>query len=414
VIALVPVLLALIAARGDAQPVSARAPESALRPADQIRALETKIADMPAQSINLTAAARVPASEPLPVPPVTPGAVVPGGSKFKNGEARYIALFPNDEQNLSAYVRSERQLPDTALLFKGAVRALAADDQVVTLKALAFVRAPLRFNARKDQFEGPVSVGLVAVSEGATPRLAAPVPFRVEGELTATPATLMVDHVGPPYAEIVVATPALSAPMDVRVLSAAAPEAVSVSVSALPALRLVARPGSVQGLGLQSADLTFEIVGPRRGGKADVQLAASLGKLSETSFRFLAGHARAQLRSQRVGTARVSATAPGLEPVKLEIEFAFPWLLLTAGLIGGLAGAFIQRGFLLGRNEALASILLGGVAVLLYVWALAEAPLELPMPVGELLVFALATLGTYHGLRLYTYFTEDARARRAS
>lgn len=403
VIALAPVLLALIAARGAAQPT-----------ADQIRALEVKIGDTPAQSIDLTAAARAPANQPMPVPAITPGAVVPGGSKFKNGEARFIALFPSDEQNLTTFVRSERQLPETAELFKGAVRALAADDQVVTLKALAFVRAPLRFNARRDQFEGPVSVGLAAVSEGATPKLATPVPFRVEGEVTATPATLLVDHIGPPYAEIVVATPALSAPMDVRVVSAAAPEPVGVSVSALPALRLVARPGSIQGLGLQSADLTFEIVGPRQGGKADVQLTSNLGKLSETSFRFLAGHARAQLRSQRVGIARVSAKASGLEPVKLEIEFVFPWLLLTAGLVGGLAGAFIQRGFLLGRNEALASILLGGIAVLLYVWVMAGAPLELPMPVGELLIFVLATLGTYHGLRLYTHFTEDARARRAS
>lgn len=379
-----------------------------------MRALETKIGDTPAQSVDLAAAARAPATEPLPVPAVTPTAVVPGASKFRSGEARFIALLPNDEQTLESFVRSARQLPAGAQLFKGALRALAADDQVVTLKALAFARGPLRFDARKDQFEGPVSVGLVALSEGGTSKLATPVPFRVAGDLTTTPTTLLVDHVGPPYGEIAVATPALSAPMDVQVSSAAAPEPVSVTLSSQPALRLVARPASIQGLGLQSADLTFEIVGPRRGGNADVQLAASLGTLSETSFRFLAGHARAQLRSQRVGAATVTATAPGLDPVKLEIDFAFPWLLLVAGLVGGLSGAFIQRGFGMGRNEALASILLGGVAVLLYVWAMAEAPLELPMPVGEVLLFVLATLGTYNGLRLYTYLTEDARARRAS
>jgi hypothetical protein len=396
-------LLALIAAPGAALPTP-----------DQVRALETKIGDTPAQSIDLKAAARAPASAPLPTPALAPGSVVPGASKFKNNEARYIALFPSDEQNLSDFVRAERQLPDGAQLFKGALRALAGDDQVITLKALAFARGPLRFNAKKDQFEGPLSVGVVAVSEGATPKLAAPIPFRVTGDVSSVPGTLLVDHVGPPYAEIVVATHALSAPMEVRVVSAASPEPVGVTVSSLPALRLVARPASILGLGLQSADLTFEIVGPRQGGKADVQLSSSLGTLSETSFRFLAGHARAELRSQRVGAASVMATAPGLEPVKLEIEFAFPWLLLAAGVIGGLAGAFIQRGFLLGRNEALASILLGGLSVLLYVWAMAEAPLELPVPVGELLMFVLATLGAYHGLRLYTYLTEDARARRAS
>jgi hypothetical protein len=400
--ALAQALLLLLAARGAAQPTQ-----------DQVRALETKIADTPAQSVNLEVAARVAASEPLPAPAVSPGSVVPGGSKFKSGEARYIALFPNDEQSISDFLRNERQLPAGAQLFKGALRALAADEQVVTLKALAFVREPLRFNARKDLFEGPVSVGLVAVSEGGTSKLAAPVPFRVAGELSSTPATLLVDHVGPPFAEVTVSTPALSTPMEVQVHSCAAPEPVSVTLSSLPALRLVARPGSITGLGLQSADLSFEIVGPRQGGKAEVQLSASLGTLSEASFRFLAGHARAQLRSQRVGTTTVTATAPGLDPVKLSIEFVFPWLLLIAGLAGGFSGAFIERGFLLARNEALASILLGGLSVLVYIWAMAEAPLELPRPVGEILLFVLAALGAYNGLRLYAYLTEDARTRRA-
>jgi hypothetical protein len=392
------VMLALVAAPVAAEPAP-----------DQVRALDAKIGDTPAQSINLRAAGRVAAGERMPLPAHVPGAVVPGASKFKDDEARFIALFPSDEQSLVDFVRAQRELPDEAQLLRGVFRTLATGEQVVTLKALAFARGPLHFNARRDRFEGRVGVGLVAITEGAPVKLATPVPFRVLGQVSSTPARFLVDHVGPPYGEIEVATPALSSTLDVQVVSAATPDGVTLSLSALPALRMVTRPARIQGLGLASADLTFEVVGPRKGAN-EVRLSASLGQLSGTSFRLLAGHARATLRSQRVGTAAVTLTAPGLEPAKLDVEFAFPWELLVAALLGGLVGTLAQRGFEIGRNEALTAVLLGGLTAILYVWSMEQLPLELPAPVGEILVSLLATMATYYGTKLYMRIA-SSRAR---
>jgi hypothetical protein len=385
------VVLALIVTRGAAQSTP-----------EPVRALEAKICQTPAQSIDLTAAAREAATGRVPVP--VPDSVVPAATRFKAGEARFIALYPTDEQTLSDFVRTQHQLPaPSARLFRGAFRMLTAGDQAVTLKAVAFVREPLLFNARADRFEGHVSVGVVTVLDGPAPKLAAPIPFQLLGAVSSKPA--MVDHVGPPYLEIAVATPALTCPMDVQVVSAVTPEAVTVSLSAVPTVRLLARPTWIQGFGLESATLSFELVGPRQGVGGDVQLSSTLGRLSGTSFQLLSGHASAQLRSQHAGTAVVTVAGPGLTPVKLEIEFAFPWALLLAALTGGLAGSFMFRRLKLTRVEALASTLLGVLVGVLYVWGMERVPLELPAPVGEILIAVLAALATYHSTKLYARFT---------
>jgi hypothetical protein len=377
----------------------------------QVSALEAKIAETPAQSIDLAAAARAAASGALPLPPAVPGSVVPGASKFKLGEARFIALFPNDERALVDFVRAERQLGGANVrLFRGAVRALAADEQPVTLKAVAFTGDALRFNAAHDQFEGQLSVGLVGIGDGRPTKLATAVPFQVRGAVVAvhavrdapgTPATLLVDHVGPPYAQIAIATPALACPLEVQVISAVVPEGVSLSVAGEPAVRLIARPTAIQGLGLQSADLTFELVGPRGAAAQSVQLGASLGKLEATSFRMGAGHVRTRLRSQRLGTATVTASAPGAQPVRLQIEFLFPWALLLGALAGSLIGGLLFYRMRFTRYQALASALLGLLMAALYAWSMEQAPIELPAPVGEILVFVLSIVGAYYAAKLY-------------
>jgi hypothetical protein len=382
------IILALLTARADAQPT-----------AEQVRALEAKICTTPAQSIDLSTAARSAATGSVPMP--VPGIVLPAAEKLKPGEARFVALSVDDEQVLSDFAKTQQPPGVEASLFRGAFRTLSADQLPVTLKAVAFARAPLRFNAHEDRFEGRVSVGVVSCSEGTASKLAAAIPFQLLGEVGATPATFAVDHIGAPYGEIEVTTPALSCPIEVQVVSAVAPAAVSLSLTALPALRVRARPTRIRGFGLASAELIFELVGPRHGLTGDARLSTTLGRLSGSSFQLLSGHARAELRSRRIGLATLTVAGPGLDPGNVEIEFAFPWALLLAALAGGLVGAVLRRRLQLTRGEAVASTLLGLLAGVLYVWGMQQVELELPVPAGEIAVFVLAALGAYHGTRLY-------------
>ncbi len=388
-LALVQALWVVSLARATAQPT----PEVLLE-------LESKIALTPAQPIDLANAASVAAAGQVSSP--VPGTVLPASTKIKPGEARFVALSHDDDDRLAAFAMNAPQTP--MRVFRGAIRTLAADEQAVTLKAVAIAQGPLRFNPKSDLFEGRVSVGLVSLTPNVPTKLAAPVVFQVLGGVSARPPSLKVDHIAPPYDDIEVMTKAPTRPVEVKLVSGVTPEGVSLSLAAAPAIRVRAKPAQIQGWGIEVADLSVEILGPRNGVASQLRLSSTRGPLTDRVLAIPSGVGSTKLRSQGTGLAAVSVSGPGLAEGKLEIEFAIPWHFMLAALVGGLLGAFIRQLWGTRWRDLIVAVLVAALAATLYVQGVNAFGLAFSATTSEIVTFVVAALGAYGGADLLERF----------
>ncbi len=377
-------------ARASAQP----APEL-------IQQLEAKIAQTPALPIDLANAVSAAAAGQIATP--VAGAVVPASSKLKPGEARFVALSREDDASLAGFVLNAPEAP--IRIFRGAIRTITADTQPVTLKAVALARGPMQFNAQSGRFEGHLGIGLIAITPGGATKLAAPIVFQVLGDITAIPPNSQVDHVAPPYEDVLVTSAPPARAIEVKVVSGVAPENVSLTFPVTPAIRVRAKPARIQGWGIEVADVSVEILGPREGVRA-LQLSSSRGRLAETALQIPTGVASVQLRSAGTGLATVSASGPGLAESRLEMEFAIPWRFMLAALLGGLLGAVVRQRLQTRWPELVVAVLGGALAALLYARGVAAFGLAWSATTGEIVTLVLAALAAYGGAELLV------RARR--
>jgi hypothetical protein len=324
------------------------------------------------------------------------------------GDTRLIKLDTEAEKNTRDIVKLSipTALRADAAVFEGVVQTTDAEAKELILKAVAFPRAPLRRNPATGRFEGGISVGVIEVDGSGTRTLAAPVAFQVLGPVATTPDTVSIGQTAPPYRDIQVAADAPDSELRVTVVSNVAPAGEELVLKVRTSLGVTVTPPRIQGWGLETADVLVSAQAADAARDNTIQLSSTMGRLSATEAALdKGGNAKVSIRSESVGTGKVSVRGGGLDGGSVDVEYVFPWRFLGAALVGGIVGGLLRKRSRSRSTGAFAksmgiAVLSAAVVVALYVLGINLVGFALPAHGGEVLVFVVAALGALYGTKL--------------
>jgi hypothetical protein len=351
---------------------------------------------------------------PAPVTPVEPAPAeaptVEVAKPLKLGDLRYIKLEQNDEKQSADMVKQSLPLTfrDKAAVFQGVVQTVDKNEQELILKAVAFPGMPLRRNAATGKFEGGVSVGVIEVGGGQTRALSAPIAFQVIGEVATEPDMVSVPQTAPPYRMIKIVADTPEPEVKVTVVSNVAPAGEELILKVRPSLALKVTPSSIQGWGLETAEVLVSAQSLKADHDRTVQLSSTLGRLSaNTTALDAGGMAQVTVRSESTGSGQITVGAAGLDGATTTVAYVFPWRFLGAALVGGVVGGLLRKRSRSRSTGAFAksmgiAVLAAAVVVALYVLGINLVGFALPTHGGEVLVFVVAALGALYGTKLLT------------
>ncbi len=303
--------------------------------------------------------------------------------------------------------------PGTVAVFQGAVQIAPAGQPVLTLKAIAAVDSPMRFDPARKTFDGSIQVGFVEIgTDGEQRPLGGHFAFQVQGPVTSDPPIVEPKSTAPPFDVIHVSSDDPGAEVDLVVRSSVNPDGAQLAIPvARPGLEVSISPSRIQGWGLQVADVSVHSTSSSQAAHgASVQLSTNLGLVEPLNVTLDdSGNGAATIRSVSSGTATVTAEG-ALFGGKSEarVDFARPWSFITAASLGGLAGGILRRGtrWTGGAKRAalelLVAVLCGWVVFGLFALGVNVLSVRLPQQGGEVLAFVVAALGALGGTRLLT------------
>ncbi len=192
-------------------------------------------------------------------------------------------------------------------------------------------------------------------------------------------------------------------PAEVKVQVRAADRGLELNVPVhRPRATVDVNPRTIQGFGLESAQVNIRTEGlPNPNGRS-VRLRTSSGRLEPATLTLNEnGVAHAELRSAGFGPVSVEVSVFQLSPDRSEIEFVWPWRFLGFALLGGVLGSAIQwLRAPSGRRRvnwkpALAGVLTGLLAAAAAAVGINLLSIDLPSLGGESLALVIAALGAW-------------------
>lgn len=274
-----------------------------------------------------------------------------------------------------------------------------------------------RFDPNLDAFVGNLFIGL---QDELKPQQASPLARAVRMLVTATadsvgPASVLINHTNLPFlpVEIIVRRPEETVSVRLRPEFDSTGMELAVPVRR-PSLHIEVSPPTIQGFGLETADVTVSAQGAAINGPITVRLSSS-GARPEPPILTLegSGTATTTIRSRGLGSAELTASSDILQSAAAEVNFQAPWGFAIAAIAGGLLGGFLR--FLmpligttkkLRPRELALQVALGSLAGILtasaYAVGLNFLDLSPSAVVGEALVFTIAALGALAGSTLFS------------
>lgn len=287
------------------------------------------------------------------------------------------------------------------------------DSDVAYLRPAFLAQGQLRYDVHSQYFRGAISVGLEdTVQRTVQRKLAGGIHFQFGGTDvdSVSPGGIDVDHTNLPLAAIAVLVRNPADSVQLRIITAADVNGTNVWLRAVPALDFGRLHPDAQGFGLERIPTAVSILGTRRTTPIKVKLTADHGTIEPQVIMLGSGRDTTVLwNTGRLGIATIQATADeiGADIGYASVNFAFPFIFLTAAVLGGAAGAALKQlgggggGKSMGRVLA-TGILAGVVAAAIYC-AIDVSILPIPVNVpffNEGAVFALAALAGLLGIRL--------------
>lgn len=265
-------------------------------------------------------------------------------------------------------------------------------------------------------FTGLIHVGLQDLGDPtAAYELPQPISLLVSARADeVSPRQLTIGHTNLPFADVTIRAQDPADPLEIAVRASGTDDRATVSLPVVrPRLEVSVERPRIQGFGLETSPLTVRAVGLRDPAGRIVTLTTGaetgpVGSLDAMQVRLdEQGVGGTTLRSASVGRSTVAASSPPLAPASLPVHFVWPVPFLLAAVLGGLAGAFLGRrppaqdGKRHGLPYTLGvGALTGIVAVVLYAVGVNVLPVQPVATAGEALVFAIAAVAGYVGLRL--------------
>jgi hypothetical protein len=272
----------------------------------------------------------------------------------------------------------------------------------VEFEAVLMVMNALRFRESSRRFEADLVVGL---RNPAAPK---------DRSILSEPVKLFVSASGDEVAPGEIEIGRLGDPRVVKIssLSPAAPYKVSaktllddgdtVEVPIVrPTLRLKATRGSIGGWGLEKTMLHVQAEGVANAAGMHVALHTSQGDVKPEGFELDAnGSGTAQLRSDGVGMALLSASGVPFSSSEEKVEFVKPWSFLVAALLGAIAGWVVRtRARSKSLRSALVAVASAAIVTAAYSIGIRLAQWAPEATVGEALTFFVAAIGAYLGIK---------------
>src|SRR5215204_1249301 len=267
---------------------------------------------------------------------------------------------------------------------------------------------PLRYTSKGDQFVGSFLLGLQDSVRPTDPQeLGSPVRIRFGGDADSiTPDSVVLRVTNSQMERVrVFASSALDS-LRVVIVPAFDPRGVGVWLPIQPALAFEQTPDQIQGFGIEGATLVIGTRGVRSRDSFPVILSIDRGSLEANQIFVSSGGGVVKLRSAGLGPATVSARAPGWLPVQTTINYQWPFVFLTAALLGGALGGVAAS--VQGRRRSRSTVLrfvtrgiLAGLVVCVVYFGIGINLLQFQVDVrffNEIAVFALAALAAMFGI----------------
>jgi hypothetical protein len=267
---------------------------------------------------------------------------------------------------------------------------------------------PLRYSTKADQFVGSFLLGLQdSIHPTDARELGSPVRIRFGGDADSiTPDSVVLRVTNSQMERVrVFASSALDS-LRVFIVPAFDPRGVGVWLPIQPALAFEQTPARIQGFGIEGATLVIGTRGVRSRDSFPVILSIDRGSLEANQIFVSSGGGVVKLRSAGLGPATVSARAPGWLPVQTRIHYQWPFVFLTAALLGGALGGVVAsiQGRRRSRSTVLRSVTRGilvGLVVCVVYFGIGINLLQFQVDVrffNEIAVFALAALAAMFGI----------------
>ncbi len=193
-------------------------------------------------------------------------------------------------------------------------------------------------------YGGQIHVGLEDERQPTQSRpLGRGIQILLTGADSIEPSSVAIDHTNLPFQIVEIKARNPSDEITVRLRPDFDPEGIELPVPVVrPELSILASPSSIQGYGLETADLTVRVVGGAPDG-SEVVLVSANSKPEPAVVRIpgATGSASAVVRSIGLGRATIAAEGLGVS-ASGEIEFAFPWAFVLSATAGGIIGGLIR------------------------------------------------------------------------
>lgn len=250
-------------------------------------------------------------------------------------------------------------------------------------------------------FAGLVHVGLRDVQDPSKKySLPQPIGLLVSGEADdLTPRQLTLGHINLPFEPVRVVSRDPADTVELTLQASGTTERATVAVPVFrPRLELFVAPPRIQGMGLETADVTVRAVGDSEPAGRVITISPTRGWVETMNLTLdQTGTATTSIRSAWLGTATVNASGAPFAPASESVEFLLPVVFLVAALLGGLAGAYLRHGWRM-KAVLLDGGLTGIVVAALYAVGVNVLPFQPGARAGEALVFVVAAAGAYLGL----------------
>jgi hypothetical protein len=291
------------------------------------------------------------------------------------------------------------------LALPGFIRQFDQTGEQLQLKMIALAGHKLAYDSSLKIFVGTIWLGVNEIIAGRSgQQLVTPVDFKILNAESADPAVVQVTSTGEPgYKQVQLRIAAAVQNPAVNIVSNLDPNPTELPLQLNPAL-VISSDSPIDGLGLATSTINVTALGlgqPK--GVVTFQKIAGNGSLTNRKVPLdVDGTVTTELRSEGLGGAAVSASMPGLVPVRTDVTFQFPYMTILASIVGGIVGGLIRVGTsgLLGSRAFQAvgiAVLVGILVFALYAVGVNVLPISPVVKTGAIWVFVVSAIGAFIG-----------------
>jgi len=267
---------------------------------------------------------------------------------------------------------------------------------------------PFRYDDSLKKFNGRLGFFLVGESGNETPP---PEPVNVEitsNEITAiAPEGLKIDHINIPSVKVQLSATQVKDSAAIKVITASNPEGYTTYIKVTPRLVISTNQSILQGLGIEQIPVNLMFEGSGSSDSVTVNFSTQKGAVTPNSVALRYNKPTTiYLRSDGLGSSKLSATSTVADSNELIFTYVFPWLFLLAAIAGGLIGSLAKYLLAVENKGSMLKPLIGGIligiigAVAYYGLGVNLLGISLSAGLNALAVFALSALSAYFGISL--------------